>query len=455
VGWFLSPWDPPTLDALRLPEFQDALDLLEREGGGDCALTRAVRARVAGTLSERAFDDARQNHQTQRMKNIPPPPPPERPVMTVGAGTDIYAVTPEHIARCNIQGDFLVDGLLVRKQITLVASIPKGGKSTLTTAIVRDLLVGGLCLDRKTHLQPDEDILWLVEEPRDVFIHRLVHEFGVPAEVLGTRLLVAYRRELRAPQNWPSFMADLILKLVARREATARRIGLVIIDTFSAWTGLEGDQEKQEGAINQAFAPIGQLADATGAAVLVNHHTRKAGGEDGLSVRGSTAITASVDTIVEVQRPAKNTKGLKGLSGVTRRSIRKLHALGRLRETNWLEGVHFRQSTTEYTVLSLFGDGSDETSDSDETATTPDAAISADQRQVITQVAQAGDEGLLRAKLVEALGLSKDKVGRLVRALAEAGRVQVSGGRGQRQRVIITKAGREVVNTRETTSAER
>jgi hypothetical protein len=50
---------------------------------------------------------------------------------------------------------------------------------------------------------------------------------------------------------------------------------------------------------------IGALGAATGAglAVLLVHHQRKGGGQDGDAVRGSGAIFAAVDMLIEVERP--------------------------------------------------------------------------------------------------------------------------------------------------------
>src|SRR5947207_2948713 len=42
VAWFTSPLNSPTLDALCLPAFQEALDHLEEQGGSDQALVMNV-----------------------------------------------------------------------------------------------------------------------------------------------------------------------------------------------------------------------------------------------------------------------------------------------------------------------------------------------------------------------------------------------------------------------------
>ena len=89
----------------------------------------------------------------------------------------------------------------------------------------------------------------------------------------------------------------------AQAYAPADRIDVIVVDTFDKWAGLRGDDENKSGPVLQALEPLMQ-ASGDGLAVLVVSHQRKAAGDHGEAVRGSNALTGTVDVIVEVERVA-------------------------------------------------------------------------------------------------------------------------------------------------------
>lgn len=81
-------------------------------------------------------------------------------------------------------------------------------------------------------------------------------------------------------------------------------VKVVVIDTLArATVGLEENSAKDMGV---AMAALKRIADATGAAVIVVHHTGKSGG-----YRGSSAIEAAADAMILVEKVTPLTLDLK------------------------------------------------------------------------------------------------------------------------------------------------
>jgi len=99
--------------------------------------------------------------------------------------------------------------------------------------------------------------------------------------------------------SWP--------KLIEAAVAEARRVsaGLLVIDTFAFWAALAAEREKDAGAAQAAMEPL-MGAAGSGLAVLLVHHARKGGDDDGEAVRGSSALTGEVDVVVELDRPERD-----------------------------------------------------------------------------------------------------------------------------------------------------
>jgi hypothetical protein len=110
----------------------------------------------------------------------------------------------------------------------------------------------------------------------------------------------------------PPFLEVLCLGQVAGRpwaevarlaasHAHACGAELVVIDTFTAFSGFREDQENQAGAVLQAIEPL-RVAASNGLAVLVVVHERKSGGSHGEAIRGSGAMLGEVDIAISVDR---------------------------------------------------------------------------------------------------------------------------------------------------------
>ena len=180
--------------------------------------------------------------------------------------------------------DYVWDGTLVHGAVTLFAGKPKAGKSTLLYALSE-----------------------AVAERRDEFLGRALYGgpvIYVSEEGVGTLGTTFPRHDdihlLTRESCWPKpAWSDLVS--AAAVAATELKAALVIIDTFAYWGSLVADAEKDAGAVQPLLNALGEIAK-TGCAVVLDHHHRKAGGEDGDAIRGSGAIVGGVDAFAELEK---------------------------------------------------------------------------------------------------------------------------------------------------------
>jgi len=182
---------------------------------------------------------------------------------------------------------YLWDGIIPKGAIALLAGREKGrgGKTTLAFGLIRALLNHEAFLGRET--QPMR-VLYISEE-NSASLRNKLHALHIdsddllilPREAFGATLAHALKRH-----------QDELLQL-----CTTFEIGLVVVDTFQAFGGLRGDAENQVGSVMDALSPILGL-NSHGITVLLIHHHAKATGEP----RGSTALTAAVDVVINLTR---------------------------------------------------------------------------------------------------------------------------------------------------------
>ena len=94
------------------------------------------------------------------------------------------------------------------------------------------------------------------------------------------------RDELRV-LTWPDAFGTPWPEIIEEAVAECERVGarLLVVDTLGQFAGVRGDAENDAGAALEAMAPLQQAA-ASGLAVIVSRHDRKAGGDVGESGAG-------------------------------------------------------------------------------------------------------------------------------------------------------------------------
>jgi len=181
---------------------------------------------------------------------------------------------------------WIVDKFAYLGGVTILAGAPKAGKSTLAFDLMRaretgtDFL-GGTCAPGPTLLVTEEG--------------------GVPIRFKGGTLSELFVYDQQASEGEPF---DATLRVVGEW-AKEHPGGLVFIDTLAVWAGVEDENSSAE--MTKAIKLVKQLlADPYQVAVVLVHHTRKGGGKDGEAIRGSGAILATVDHVVELKRTSED-----------------------------------------------------------------------------------------------------------------------------------------------------
>lgn len=200
-------------------------------------------------------------------------------------------------------------GFLARGGITLLSALWKSGKSTLLSHLLRSL--GGSesqFLGQSVH--PNSRVLYLSEEHESIWADRR------DELLIGDHVGIA----CRPFKNRPT-MAEWRDYLRARAEnVRTHQFDLVVIDTLSKMWPVR--EENDAGQVEEALMPLWELA-AEGVAILLVHHTRKSGGEQFTSARGSGGLSAFCEILIEFGPTDSDPKQTK----------RMLKGKGRYRET--------------------------------------------------------------------------------------------------------------------------
>src|SRR5260370_31889777 len=195
--------------------------------------------------------------------------------------------------------DWIWTGLLRPGQITLMTALPKTGKTTLLSHLLAHRQTGTPLLDRT--VRPGVTAV-LTEEPRALW-NRRCRKLG-----FGRDVCFFFRPfALRPTQDEFAELIAQLLDLKARRG-----VDLVVVDTLSRFLPLRCENSTE--SMQQALAPLTSLAEH-GLATLLNHHPSKGHAAPGQAARGSIALPAFADILLELHPFAP------GLSGDRRRLL--------------------------------------------------------------------------------------------------------------------------------------
>ena len=182
--------------------------------------------------------------------------------------------------------DWLTKGLVGGGYMTLLAAFAKTGKTTFLTHLLRDWERGGPLAEQ----QLEKPVLVVSEESSGHWMRRR----DSLALGDGTHLELIPFMGRPNLSEWEQLIADIESQIKGGAEYAA-----VVFDTLaSLWPVTE---ENDAGAVSSAIMPLRRLTEA-GAAVILVHHTRKGDASEGRASRGSGALPAMVDIIVELRR---------------------------------------------------------------------------------------------------------------------------------------------------------
>ena len=185
--------------------------------------------------------------------------------------------------------DYVVDDLLPAGGLSILVGPPKSGKTRLAENLAVAMAQGGEWLGRSC---VGGTVLSIALEERRGFVAANLRALGARA---GDPLYL-----------WidPVFLPDKAVGTAPRwleRFSDRYRPTLVIIDPLARLVTLRDGGNDYTDAYSR-MAPFVELARSSGIHLMFVHHARKAGGDFGEQVLGSTALFASCDVSIEIHR---------------------------------------------------------------------------------------------------------------------------------------------------------
>ncbi|MDP3997658.1 MAG: AAA family ATPase [bacterium] len=194
--------------------------------------------------------------------------------------TQLLLEKPEPLTFFSVLGR---EGILVKGWTTMFSSYPKLGKTELIYQIACELASAG------------NIILIITEEPKLVWHVRIQR-----GETNGNNIGICFALGKK----------DIVEELIATTSAS-----IIIIDTVRSVLGLENENDNSE--ISRVLAPIINAARANNKTLILLHHSRKGGGQNGEGITGGHAFLGIVDASIEI-RPLDNKPRRRLLSGAAR-----------------------------------------------------------------------------------------------------------------------------------------
>lgn len=177
--------------------------------------------------------------------------------------------------------DWIAEGVVARGTLTLLAGREKEGKSLIALALAARLAAGGGDL---VGIDVQAGRALIVDgENGQREIHRRIRALGLTSEQAGQlEVFEAVNHDLRSNLD----ELDRVLE--------THQPDLLVLDS---WRSLWGGEENDSGEVARVLDPLRALVRRHQVAAILIHHLSRAG-----AYRGSTAIGASVEAVVALER---------------------------------------------------------------------------------------------------------------------------------------------------------
>lgn len=269
--------------------------------------------------------------------------------------------------------------------LTLLVGAPKLGKSWLALGVALAVASGGYALGRVEVAAGD--VLYCALEDTE---RRL-------QERLAMLLDADAPDRLHFATAWPTIAGGAVEHLSAWL-ANHPETRLLVIDTFQRLRGPVPGNQNAYAADYTAAAEIKAVADRHGVAVVLVHHTRKAGADDPLDmVSGTNGLAGAADAI-----------------GVLRREIGRHDATIYLRGRDVPEADHALSFDPQSCSWTLLGDAGE-------------FRLSEERREIV-DVLRNAPEPLAPKAIAEVLGKKPTAVRYLLHKMVKAGEIDGIGG---------------------------
>lgn len=194
--------------------------------------------------------------------------------------------------------DPIVQDLMFKKNISLVAAKPKVGKSTLLRYLAKSIVDGEQFLGR--NVNPSNVLYLALEEP----LYNVKRDF-IAMEVANDSSLII--SDTLNGDDKVRNIESLLKKF---------RPGIVFVDTMIHATGIKDTNDYSE--TTRTIARFRDLANRYDTHICLVHHSKKGEFQGNDSVLGSTGLTGAVDLIVTINAGPNGERAINstGRSGI-------------------------------------------------------------------------------------------------------------------------------------------
>src|SRR3990167_8970763 len=184
------------------------------------------------------------------------------------------------------QVNWLWEGYIAFGEITLLSAFAKMGKTTLYTHLLKAIENNQQFLNLDT--EPVKTLI-VTEESKTTWQSR---KENLELEATKTGLISRPFHSCPTHDQWRDTITEI------RTLCQKHQIKLVVVDTIASLWPAENENDSRE--VTKSLQPLHQLT-SNNIAVLLVHHTRKTEGKGGRATRGSGALTAFVDFVLEIE----------------------------------------------------------------------------------------------------------------------------------------------------------
>lgn len=185
---------------------------------------------------------------------------------------------------------WLWEGFLAKGHLTLLSAYWKAGKSTLIAQLLKAMQGGKELAGKST--TPCK-VLILSEESQSLWVRRR-DELDIQSVVWVMSRPIKQRLVYN---EWVGLLKK------TSEFCKENSVDLVIVDTISGFWSVQDENDASK--VHASLLPLNYLLEQQ-ISVLLVHHFRKSGGEEGTAARGSGVLSSTADIIIEFKRREKD-----------------------------------------------------------------------------------------------------------------------------------------------------
>lgn len=193
------------------------------------------------------------------------------------------------------QVTWIWEGYIAKGHLTLFSALWKAGKSTLIAQLLKSIQsVKKLAGQEVTSCK----VLVISEESESIWARRKDDlELDLPVWIVSRPV-----KEKLSYDKWTNLLKK------ANVFCLKNRIGLLVIDTVSGFWNVRDENNAAD--VQAALLPLNYLTSQN-IGVLLVHHFRKSGGDEGVASRGSGTLGSTADILIEFTRKEKDNPNSK------------------------------------------------------------------------------------------------------------------------------------------------